>query len=174
MKSKEALVKSLNRLAESGRIVKLAKGKYYKSELSPFGELPPEQYQVVKDQLDRDGKAVGYLTGLSIYNKLGLTTQIGSVIQIGRQEVRSPFKRERYTISFVKQNTITKENIPLLQLLDLLRFIEKIPDTKIEKSIATSKQLVAELSDQQQEKIMRLALKYQPSTRALLGQCWQI
>ena len=95
MKSKEALVKSLNRLAESGRIVKLAKGKYYKSELSPFGELPPEQYQVVKDQLDRDGKAVGYLTGLSIYNKLGLTTQIGSFIQIGRQEVRSPFKRER-------------------------------------------------------------------------------
>ncbi len=125
---------------------------------------------MIKDLLERDGKVVGYLTGLSIYNKLGLTTQVGSVIQIGRQEVRSPFKRERYTISFVKQkNTITKDNIPLLQLLDVLRFIKKIPDTKIEESLSTSKQLVAKLSDQQQETIMRLALKYQPSTRALLG-----
>lgn len=170
VKSKEALVKALNRLVESGRIVKLAKGKYYKPELSPFGELPPEQYQVVKDLLERDGKVEGYLTGLSIYNKLGLTTQVGSVIQIGRQEIRSPFKRRRYTISFVKQkNTITKDNIPLLQLLDVLRFVKKIPDARIEDSVATSKYLVARLSDQQQEAIMKLALKYQPSTRALLG-----
>lgn len=170
VKSKEALVKALNRLAESGRIVKLAKGKYYKPELSPFGELPPQQYQIVKDLLERDGKVVGYLTGTSIYNTLGLTTQVGSAIQIGRQEVRSRFKRGRYTISFVKQkNTITKDNIPLLQLLDVLRFIKKIPDAKIEESIAISKQLIAKLSDQQQETIMKLALKYQPSTRALLG-----
>lgn len=116
---KEALVKSLNRLAEFGRIVKLAKGKYYKPELSPFGELPPEQYQVVKDLLERDGKVVGYLTGLSIYNKLGLTTQVGSVIQIGRQEVRFPFKRERYTISFVKQkNTILPPQLSLVSHSD--------------------------------------------------------
>ncbi|WPD21388.1 MAG: DUF6088 family protein [Candidatus Electrothrix scaldis] len=165
-----ALIKALNRLAASGRIVKLTKGKYYKPEKSPFGDLPPDQYQVVKDLLERDGKVVGYLTGLSIYNKLGLTTQVGSTIQIGKQEIRSPFTRGKYTISFVKQkNIITKENTPLLQLLDVLRYIKKIPDAKPEKNIPLVKHLLSTLSDQQQETMVRLALKYPPSTRALLG-----
>ncbi len=168
--SKEALVKTLNRLAVSGKIVKLAKGKYYKPEESPFGPLPPDQYQVVKDLLGNGGKVGGYLTGLSIYNALGLTTQVGSTIQIGRNEVRSSLKRGRYIISFVKQkNSITKENIPLLQLLDALRFIKKIPDSSIKNSCKILQNLISDLQEKEQEIVVRLAMKYQPSTRALLG-----
>ncbi len=170
VKGKEAVVKNLSRLAASGKIVKLAKGKYYKPEQSPFGELPPNQYQVVKDLLERGGKVEGYLTGVSIYNSLGLTSQVGSTIQIGRNDVRSSFKRGRYTISFVKQkNTITKENILLLQLLDGLRFIKKIPDSAIDQSCRVLQNLIANLSKKEQETMVRLAIKYQPSTRALLG-----
>lgn len=170
VKSKEALAKTLNRLAASGKIVKLAKGKFYKPEPSPFGNVPPDQYQVVKDLLESEGKVSGYLTGLSIYNSLGLTTQVGSVIQIGRKEVRSAFKRGRYTISFVKQkNNITRENIPLLQVLDALRFIKKIPDAAIRNSVKTLQALISKLSEKDLEKMVRLAMKYQPSTRALLG-----
>ncbi len=169
-KSKEAVVKALNRLAASGKIVKLAKGKYYKPEHSPFGELPPDQSQIVKDLLGSGGKAHGYLTGVSIYNTLGLTTQIGSIIQIGRNEPRASFKRGRHTISFVKQkNTISKDNIPLLQLLDALRFIKKIPDSSIEESCRILRNRISMLSEKEQSHIVRLALKYQPSTRALLG-----
>lgn len=170
VKSKEALMKALNRLAVSGKIVKLAKGRYYKPEQSPFGELPPSQYQVVKDLLEGGGRVEGYLTGLSIYNTLGLTTQVGSIIQIGKNEVRSSFKRGRYTISFVKQkNIITKENIPLFQLLDGLRFINKIPDSSIKNSCIILQNLISGLSGKEQETTVRLAMKYQPSTRALLG-----
>ncbi len=170
VKNKEALAKALNRLAASGRIVKLAKGRYYKPVQSPFGELPPDQNQVVKDLLKRSGKVIGYLTGLSIYNSPGLTTQIGNIIQIGRNEVRSSFKRGRYTISFVKQkNRITKKNIPLLQLLDGLHFIKKIPDSSIQISCEILQNLIANLSEKEQKTTVRLAMKYQPSTRALLG-----
>jgi len=170
VKGKEALTKALNRLAASGKIVKLSKGKYYKPEPSPFGELPPDQYQVVKDLLEKGGKVQGYLTGLSIYNRLGLTTQVGSTIQIGRNETRGIFKRGKYTISFVKQkNSITKENIPLLQLLDGLRFIKKIPDSSIQKSCIILRNLIADLSEKERARLVRLAMKYQPSTRALLG-----
>ncbi|MCD6535114.1 MAG: hypothetical protein J7L25_13715 [Deltaproteobacteria bacterium] len=170
VKSKEALVKALNRLATSGKIVKLAKGKYYKPDQSPFGELPPNQHQVVKDLLESGGKLVGYLTGLSIYNTLDLTTQVSSTIQIGRNEIRSSFKRGRYTISFVKQkNIITKENIPLFQLLDALRFIKKIPDSSIKNSCKTLQNLISGLSEKEQETTVRLSMKYQPYTRALLG-----
>jgi|SRR5690242_9397092 len=168
--SKEALIKALNRLATSGKIVKLSKGKFYKPETTPFGNLQPNQAQIVKDLLETDGKVTGYLTGYSIYNQLGLTTQISSAIQVGKNEVRPAFKRERYTISFVKQkNTITKENIPLLQLLDAVRYIKKIPDTTVTSSCKRFLAIVKELSEKDKNTLVRLALKYPPTTRALLG-----
>src|SRR5690606_29236330 len=73
---KEAVIKALNRMVKSGKIAKLAKGRYYKPEYTPFGTLQPNQAQVVKDLLEDNGRIVGYLTGLSIYNQLGLTTQV--------------------------------------------------------------------------------------------------
>ena len=77
---KEAVIKALNRMALSGRIAKLSKGKYYKPETTPFGNLLPNQAQVVKDLLEDNGKISGYLTGYSIYNQLGLTTQVSNTI----------------------------------------------------------------------------------------------
>lgn len=157
-------------MAASGKIMKLAKGKYYKPEITPFGNLLPDMKQVVKDLLEENGKIIGYLTGYSIYNQLGLTTQVSNTIQIGRNQIRPNFKRERYTISFIKQkNTITKENIPLLQILDALRYIKKIPDAGIESSCRRLLSILKELTENDRGSLVRLALKYPPVTRALLG-----
>lgn len=167
---KEAVIKALNRMAVSGKIAKLAKGKYYKPENTPFGNLRPSQAQVVKDLLEENGKITGYLTGYSIYNQLGLTTQISNTIQIGKNQVRPRFKRAGYTISFVKQkNTITKENIPLLQLLDAIRYVKKIPDASIETSGKRFLAIIKKLSEREVNTLVKLALKYSPATRALTG-----
>jgi hypothetical protein len=167
---KEAVIKALNRMVKSGKIAKLSKGKYYKPESTPFGNLQPNQAQVVKDLLEENGKIIGYLTGYSIYNQLGLTTQVSNTIQIGKNEVRPGFKRERYTISFIKQkNTITKENIPLLQILDAIRYIKKIPDASIESSCKRFLSIIKKLPEKEINTMVRLALKYPPATRALLG-----
>lgn len=167
---KEAVIKTLNRMVESGKIVKLSKGRYYKPENTPFGNLQPKQAQVVKDLLEDDGRITGYLTGYSIYNQLGLTTQVSNAIQIGKNEIRPNFKRERYTISFVKQkNTITKENIPLLQILDAIRYIKKIPDATIELTCKRLVVILNSLSDKDKSTLARLALKYPPVTKAILG-----
>lgn len=167
---KEAVIKALNRMVAAGKVAKLAKGKYYKPENTPFGNLLPDQKQVVKDLLEDNGKTTGYLTGYSMYNRLGLTTQVSNTIQIGKNETRPSFKRAHYTIAFVKQkNTITKENIPLLQLLDALRYIKKIPDASVESSCKRFLVLLKNLSDKEISNLTRLALKYPPVTRALLG-----
>lgn len=167
---KEAVIKALNRMVASGKIAKLSKGKYYKPESTPFGSLQPNQEQVVKDLLEDNGKITGYLTGYSIYNQLGLTTQVSNTIQIGKNQIRPNFKRERYTIAFVKQkNTITKENISLLQILDAMRYIKKIPDTTIEASCKRFLAILKKLSQKEINTLIRLALKYPPATRALLG-----
>lgn len=167
---KEAVIKALNRMVQSGKIAKLSKGKYYKPENTPFGNLQPNQAQVVKDLLEDNGKITGYLTGYSIYNQLGLTTQVSNTIQIGKNEIRPNFKRERYTISFIKQkNTITKENSSLLQILDAIRYIKKIPDANIEASCMRFLAIIEKLSEKEISTLVRLALKYPPATRALLG-----
>jgi len=167
---KEAVIKALNRMVASGKIAKLSKGKYYKPENTPFGNLQPNQAQVVKDLLEDDGKITGYLTGYSIYNKLNLTTQVSNTIQIGKNQVRPSFKRERYIIAFINQkNTITRENIPLLQVLDAIRYIKKIPDTSIETAIKRFLAMIKNYSDKEINTLVRLALKYPPATRALLG-----
>ncbi|MEX0813820.1 MAG: DUF6088 family protein [Chitinophagales bacterium] len=170
VKQKEAIIKALNRMAASGKIKKLSKGKYYKPEKTAFGELAPPQYQVVKDLLEEDGKVIGYLTGYSIYNQLGLTTQVSDIIQIGKNQTRPKFKRGQYTIAFIKQkNTISKENIPPLQLLDAIRYVKKIPDASVISCCKRFLVLIKNFSDKEINSLVRLALKYPPATRALLG-----
>ena len=168
--NKEAVIKALNRLVAKGKINKISKGKFYKPESTIFGEILPNQYQLVKDLLEDDNKIIGYLTGYSIYNSFGLTTQVSKTIQIGENNIRPNLKRERYVINFIKQpNIINKENIPYLQFLDCLKLIKKIPDTTINKS---SERFIAILSDYKLKDIkqlVRLVQKYPPSTRALLG-----
>jgi hypothetical protein len=167
---KEAVIKALNRMVKSGKISKLSKGKFYKPENTPFGSLQPNREQVVKDLLEDDGKIVGYITGFSIFNQLGLTTQVSNTIQIGKNQIRPNFRRERYTISVIKQkNTITKENIPILQILDAIRYIKKIPDATVEASCNRFLAILQSLSEKETNLLVRLALKYPSATKALTG-----
>lgn len=123
--NKEAVIKALNILLSKGKINKISKGRFYKPEKSVLGELLPAQTQVVKDLLEENGKIVGYLTGLSVFNTFGLTTQVSNIIQIGKNNVRPSFKRERHSIGFIKQlNLINRENIPYLQILDCIKFLK--------------------------------------------------
>jgi len=169
---KEAVIKALNRLVISGKLKKISKGRFYKPEETPFGELEPDEYQIAKDLLEKNYKIIGYLTGLSVYNKLGLTTQISNIIQIGRNEFRPPLVRGKYKISFILQkNAINKENIPLLQLLDSIRFLKKIPDSNIEFIINRFKALLAKLTEEQLKRLIRLLIKYPANTEHLLVHC---
>ncbi len=166
----EATIKALNRLVFSGRLKKISRGRFYIPEKSPFGELDPSEYQIAKDLLEKDNRPIGYLTGLSIYSKLGLTTQIGNIIQIGRNSVRPPLTRGKYKITFVLQkNNIKKENIPLLQLLDAIKYFNKIPDSDIKFVINRFKTLISEMSTNRLKHFVNLLLKYPAKTRALTG-----
>ncbi len=167
---REAVIKALNRMVEAGKLAKLAKGKYYKAEQTVFGALEPDQYQVVKDLLEDNDKVTGYLTGYSIYSKLGLTTQISNIIQIGKNDVRPQFMRGRYTILFIRQkNVITKDNIALLQILDAIRYIKKIPDATLLSSTERLLTIVKDLTLTDKKRMVGLSIKYPAGTRAFVG-----
>src|SRR4030042_6143529 len=148
----DALKKVLSRLTESGKIVRLSKGRYYKPKEGITGSLKPDEYQVLKDLLEENGKIIGYLSGINAFNKLGLTPQVSNTIQIGTNIDKKSIKRGKYTIRFIRQkNTVTKENITLLQVLDSIRFIKRIPDADINRSCERLKTIIKNLSKMQQE-----------------------
>jgi hypothetical protein len=166
----KAVNKAINKLVASGKIRRLSKGRFYKPQISRYGELQPDVYQIVKDLIEKNGKPIGYLTGYSVFNNLGLTTQVPASLRIACKREKKAIIRGIYRISFVKQeNTITKENIQLLQLLDCLRFFKNIPDTTPDNACYRLLVLFKDLTPEQTATIKKLVLKYNPATIALLG-----
>lgn len=161
----------LSRMEGKGLIQKLSKGKFYKSRKSAFGELKPNLQEIVKDLIqDKSGKPIGYLTGYSVWNDMGLTTQIASVIMIGSNKRRNSTKRGIYSIKFVFQPVaITKDKIHLLQILDSIKFIKSIPDTDVERSVMILKSVIGKLPESDLKKIIKLSKNYPPRVRALMG-----
>lgn len=165
-----AVIIALNRLVKENKLRKLSKGRYYKPIITEFGEIQPDTFQVVKDLLQKNNKAIGYLTGFSVFNSLFLTTQVSNTIQIGCNHEKKAIYRGNYKIRFIKQyNNITKENISLLQILDSIRLIKEIPGTTQDKSCKRLIAIIQELVPEKQNQLKKLALKYNASTKALLG-----
>lgn len=167
---KQAVVRALQRMVEKGELRKMSKGKYYKPRKTIFGELKPSPSQIAKDLLYDGEKIIGYLTCNSIYSSLGLSTQISSKIEIGANRYRQPFERDGYRISFVVQrNPITKENIPVLRILDCMRFVREIPAITTDEACIRIIELVKGLDKSTRMQLAECALNYQPYVRALAG-----
>jgi len=168
--NESALKIALYRMVKSGTIERLSKGRFYKPKKGIINNLRPDEYEIVKDLLFEDRKPVGYITGLGIFNRLGLTTQMSNIIQIGAPFDKKQLQRGKYTIKFIRQwNNITRNNIYYLQLLDSIRFIKNIPDTTVNQSFDRLVFLVGELPEKELTTLTELALKYPPSVRAMTG-----
>jgi hypothetical protein len=164
------VTKVLNNMVAAGQIRRLCKGRFYKPQMSKFGELPPDTFQTVKDLLEKNGKIIGYLTGYSIFNKFGLTTQVPVMLQIAVRKEKKSVARGNYRINFIiQQNSITKANVPVLQLLDCLRFFKNIPDAMPDEICRRLLILFKHFTPEQINTAQRLAVKYPPSTIALFG-----
>lgn len=170
MQYQGALVKALNRLVDRGMLTRLSKGKYYKPRKTIFGTLKPVPEEITKDFLEKNGKIIGYVTGISAFAMMGLTTQITSSIMIGTNRYRRPLTRGEYTISFLLQrNTITKENIPLLRILDAIRLIRDIPASSPDDVVTQLGSTIDALSGEEQKELILLSENYTSYVRALLG-----
>lgn len=160
----------LSRMEKRGLIVKVSKGKYYKPRQTVFGRLQPSREEVVKDLLLKMGQPIGYLTGYAVWNRMGLTSQISNLIEIGTNFHRNKKRRGNFDIRFVLQpNRITRTNIPLLQILDAVKSVKVIPDATTTETVKRLIAIIGNLSVKDAALLSRLAVKYTPMTRALTG-----
>jgi hypothetical protein len=164
------IAKALSRLSMEGTIKRVFKGKYLKPRKTAFGAARVTEAQLLKMLTERNGKKTGYLTGSALFNQMGLTPQMPGTLVIAVNKPLPPKKIEGYTFQFVKcEAPITASNIPLLQLLDAFRSVNRIPGVGTEEVYKMLIQKIKALSPNERGLLADLALRYPPATRALVG-----
>lgn len=162
--------KALERMQKKGTIKKVSKGLFYIPRQTVFGELGPDSYSLLNRYLFENGKRIAYETGYSLYNKLGLTTQMAFKIKVASKTKRIKINQGSLQVSSVKSYVeVTEDNYQLLGYLDALKDIGKIPDTTTRQAIKRMKSLIRDLTKKQQQEIVCLALYYPARAKALLG-----
>ncbi|MGZ0014622.1 DUF6088 family protein [Yeosuana sp. AK3] len=165
-----AAAKALSRLVANGVIKRYKNGMYYKPKQTVFGELKPREDVLLKNYLFENDKQIAYVTGVRLYNQLGLTTQVPNVVRLASKDKEIKTKIGNLIIKPAKSYvTITKKNVPLLQLLDVIKDFKNIPDMDKKKGVSFLKEKIENLSDEDKEKLTNFAKAYPPKVRALLG-----
>lgn len=165
-----AATKAMQRFIEKGKVRRVSTGLFYKPKESMFGDLPPREEKMIEPYLYEGGKRIAYITGLSLYNRLGLTTQVPKSLKIACREKRIYVNNQKVSAKPVKSYVdVTEQNYQLLELLDALKDFDKIPDLDKASGIQLLSNKISILEGGDQNKLVRLGLKYPPRTRALLG-----
>ncbi len=170
VKNPAVLSRTLGALAKSGKIRKVGKGRFDKPKKTMLGVMPPSVDWMVQEFLMDGKRIIGYMSGQTAFQILGLSTQISSVYTIGSNTYRRAVKRGGYTIRFVLQpNVITRANIPLLQILDTIRFIRQIPACTPDEACITLRGIIRKLQPNERKQLATLAMAYTDYVRAVVG-----
>jgi len=163
-------IKALSRMVKDGMISRAGTGKYYKPNRTPFGDLKPAEDELLRTYLFKDGKRIAYVTGLSLYNRLGLTTQVPRTIQVASRDKRIITKIGSLKVKAVKSYVdVSDDNYRILGLLDAIKDFKDIPDRNTGNGLLRLKQLLSELSTKDLRELVKASLSYPPRARALAG-----
>lgn len=170
-----AATKAIERCIKKGIIKRVSTGVFYKPKQSVFGELRPREEELLKPYLFQNGRRIAYITGISLYNRMGLTTQVPKTIKVASKVKRITTNIGKTKVNPVKSYVdVTNENYYLLEILDALKDFKTIPDLNKKSAITLLKNKLDNLSEIDKSKIIRYALKYPPRTKALLGAILQL
>lgn len=129
--SANAVRQSVKRLSADGFLKRYDNGIYYipkKGKLLDTGYLDPVQVVNCKYVSDNQ-KVYGYESGIGFANKLGLTTQVPSLMEVVSNKESSNGRNVKIGPQKVRVKKsavpVTKDNAPILQFLDAVNQAEK-------------------------------------------------
>lgn len=165
-----AATKAMERLLRKGAVVRVSKGFFYVPKPTAFGSLRPSETELIKPYLFRAGKRVAYITGLRLYNQMGLTTQVSKGIQIASYGRRPrPAINGLEVFAAKSYAEVTADNYEVLGLLDAIKDFPSIPDMDPEAGIAILRAKVADAALRRPVTLVELGMCYPPRVRATLG-----
>lgn len=166
-----AVTKAVSRLVATGRIKRLSKGKFYTPKEGVLGPQKPSDSELLKTVLYKNGQCFGYVTGPSLYNKLGLTTQVPRTVTVACNGGRQVKEFGTIRVKTVAARAPVKEqDTKLLQYLDVLKDINKILDSDTNLILQRMRRYIDELSNAERNRLVKIArIYYTPQTKALVG-----
>ena len=126
--SKPWIAKQLSSLCEGGRIVRFERGIYYIPVNTPFGKSVLNPNKVIERKyIKNNGAAIGFYSGLTALNKLGLTTQMPNTIEICTNNETTKLRNIKVSNQNVTLRRarikITNDNLNVLIFLELINTV---------------------------------------------------
>ena len=119
---------NMARLEKEGFVSRVARGLYCKRIKTAFGDYTPSKDVIYSKRLVSDGEdVVGYETGLSLMNDIGLVSQMPGKKSIASNKYRMKVPTDVAIDIHKPATTVTKENYKYLQLLDIIAELDNAP-----------------------------------------------
>lgn len=160
-----AFYKTLERFCDAGSLVHLAKGVYYRPKASRFGTVPISEKDIADFYLQN---GAGIVVGYRLYNKKGLTTQIGKRMEIFSTSLKEDRKNIRNVSIRRIPVRLEKETIPVIETLEILQAYDSIEDLNKNALYHYMSQFASVYSDEAFKYVVR-GIKYKKSTIAFLA-----
>ncbi len=141
-------------LVKDGTLQKLSEGMYYFPAVSIFGQLPPNDADLVRSFLKEDDFL---LTSFNDYNKLGVgTTQLYNKRIVYNHKRHGEFTIGGKSFTFIAKHRFPKKATPEFLLVDLVNNILKLA----EDAGFVLKNVTQKAQSMDMKKVMRAATAY--------------
>lgn len=170
--SRNSVARVLSRLESQGIITRIKRGVYSKAKETRFGPVTPSPLEVLSKEVQQDdNKCFG---GKFLFNNLGLTTQVPSVIEILNNKSSYLSKIGKTKVRYVRiRPLISKTTKRYIIILEVLKNSTMIPDSSVEKTKEWVIQKLKSMDNKETSKLAKIAYDYPPRVRALLGNIFQ-
>lgn len=123
--SKIWIAKELTRLCETGQLIRYERGIYYIPQTTPFGNSVLNPNKVIERKyLTENGERIGFYTGITAFQRIGLSTQMSNVPEIQTNNENSKLRRVKVGSQEVilrkARVRITNQNCSVLQFLEMM------------------------------------------------------
>lgn len=119
---------NLARLERERVVSRITRGVYCKRINTPFGDYVPSKEMIYGRWLVMDGDSViGYETGLSLMNHIGLVSQMPRRKRIATNNYSLPIPKDVDIEIQKPRATVTDDNYKYLQILDIIDIMDETP-----------------------------------------------
>jgi hypothetical protein len=165
-----AATKTIERLIAEKIIKRVSTGVFYKPQKTVFGELKPDEENLLRPYLFIGNNRVAYITGTALYNRMGLTSQVPKDIKVASKVKEIRTRIGNINVRRVKSYIdVTSMNYHLLEILDALKDFKQIPDLDRKAAIKLLIAIISSLKKKELLRLLQYVNEYPPRTRAFLG-----
>lgn len=136
-----AYYKTLQRMCESGELVKIAKGIYHLPKKTKYGIVPPSEKEIITAFTENE---TGTVVGYSLYNELNLTTQIPKTITVMSSAIEGYTKSIRNVVVLQMPLKFSEKTVNIVRGMEILQNFNSIQDINYPAFLKYTKKLATD------------------------------